>query len=61
MANSFIAFRSDIIIIGQRIFAGKIPEDLDIPVGMDISCKDIVIRENYQFVFIPDLRFLPEF
>src|SRR5882762_1673248 len=51
----------DVVKIRQTLFAYEIAQDVHVPVGFRVGGENVVVRDDDNFVAIPDLCVLAEF
>src|SRR6516165_1680729 len=49
-----------IVKVGKPLFPSEFPEYVHIPIRKPIRCKNVMVRDNYDLIWIPDLGILTE-
>ena len=52
MTYPFVAGRTHIVVVWQRLLGRKGPQDLDVAAGVRIGRKDVMIGQNHQLIRI---------
>src|SRR6516225_2936334 len=49
---------NDIVKVGKPLLPSEFPEYVHIPIRKPVRCKNIMVRDNYDLIWIPNLGIL---
>ena len=61
VADAFVPRRAHVVKMRQVLLAGKLPQQLDVAVGMHIRGEDVMIRDHHHALGVPHTGVFAEF